>query len=493
MRRARCVGLLLLAGASAARAQTPPGGDATVDSAQVARVAWREGQAALGRGELDSAWRAVSRASHAWPEQPVYARGMAVLAARRRDTTALLQALSRLAAMEAADHPLDSAIATMARGLTVRRALTELRMAAAPRRWSEVWATSPDTMVFAEGIDADPKTGRAFVASVRRRTVFVVAPGTEVRDLGLHHSAEVSAVLGVRFDPRRRTLWVTTSGLPYAEGYQAGDSVVAGLLRVDPESGEILARYDAPGLEPRVLGDLAVGPRGDVLVTDSRQPVVLRLRPGRDSLEGFRHPLFRSLQGVAFSPRDEAIVYLADWSHGLLRWDTRRGEVERLPAPAGITSLGLDGIVMRGDAIIGIQNGVAPPRVVRLDLDRAGRRIVSIQVIDRNLPLADEPTIATLLGDRLLYVANSQWNKYQEDGTRRPGTSLGPTVLLSLPLGSAAGPPSRPEVRNGWESLTRTGTAYTEVPAHGPPTGGVQIDAPGPGVPPGATECATWR
>ena len=102
--------------------------------------------------------------------------------------------------------------------------------------------------------------------------------------------------------------------------------------------------------------------------------------------------------------------------------------------PAGATSLGLDGILLDGRSIVGIQNGLAPPRVVRFTLDQAGERVVATEVLDRHLPLADEPTNVTRLNNDLIYIANSQWEKYADDGSRRPGTRLGPTVLLALPL-----------------------------------------------------------
>ncbi|MGE0441524.1 MAG: hypothetical protein AB7S39_13645 [Gemmatimonadales bacterium] len=40
-----------------------------------------------------------------------------------------------------------------------------------------------------------------------------------------------------------------------------------------------------------------------------------------------------------------------------------------------------------------------------------------------------------MVGDRFVYVANSQWEKYAEDGSRRPGTVLAQPVLLSVPIG----------------------------------------------------------
>ncbi len=430
----RWSGIMLVISALGARhsALGGSGGEPAVDSAAVARGAWREMGRAERAGDLAGAWTAVSRAAAAWPEQPTYLEGLAVIAARRSDTTALLGALERLRRYEVAGFSVrDSAVRRMAAGPAVARALARVRTAAAARRVSRPWATLADTTLYAEGLDADSATGTVYLASVRHRTIYQVARGGAPRDLGLARWPRVGAILGVRFDPVRRVLWATTAGLPAMAGYQPADSSLAALLQIRPGDGTITARYDLPPGEGHVLGDLAIGPAGDVFVTDSRSPVVYRLAPGADSLTAFRHPLFRSLQGAAPTPDGKA-VFLADYSHGLLRWTLGTGAVTRLAAPEGSTSLGVDGIVLDGTRIFGIQNGAAPARVVRFDLEPSGERIRSVTIVDRHLPLADEPTIATRLGPLLLYVANSQWEKYDDRGGRVPGTTLAPTVVLSL-------------------------------------------------------------
>ena len=194
-------------------------------------------------------------------------------------------------------------------------------------------------------------------------------------------------------------------------------------------------RWDLPDDgAPHVLGDLAVGPAGDVFMTDSRQPVLYRLRPGADSFETIRHPLFRSLQGAAATP-DGRFLYVADYSHGLLRIELRTGAVVRLTDAPGTTSLGVDGLLLDRQSLIGVQNGLSPARIARFTLTPDGVGISRVDVLDRQPGLADEPTIGTLLAGGYVYVANSQWEKYDDAGQRRAGTRLAPTYLIRIPLG----------------------------------------------------------
>jgi hypothetical protein len=244
----------------------------------------------------------------------------------------------------------------------------------------------------------------------------------------------VGAVLGVRVDARRGVLWATLAGIPQMHGFGRADTIIAALVRVRIADGRIERRWDLPPAPlGHVLGDLAVGPLGDVFVTDSNDPTLYRLRPNADSLEAITSPLFRSLQGMAPTP-DGRLLYVADYAHGLLRVDLETRAVTRLEDAPHTTSLGCDGIVWDRGAIVAVQNGVSPARIMRFVLDSSGQRISDAQVLDRNSSIADEPTIGTVVGDEFVYVANSQWEKYTDDGRRKPGRPLTKPVLLAVPL-----------------------------------------------------------
>ena len=429
LRSIRSSGLLMLGlAAGPLRGQSHP----ATDSAAAARTSWQAAAEAFRDGDNQTAWQRALLASHQWPEQVEYQRGVAIAAARRRDPTSLIAALDRLTSFQAGGGMArDSSVAALRDRPAVARALGRLAKASAPIRRSTVAATIEDSTLFAEGLDADAATGTLYVASVHHRTIYAIGRDGRPRDLQLTRHQRIGAILGVRFDAARGVLWATTAGLAQSAGFAPADSSIAALLRIRPADGELLGRWDLPAGLPHVAGDLAIGPRGDVFVTDSRSPWLFQLAPGADTLIGRTDPLFRSLQGPAPSP-DGRTLYLADYSHGLLRLDLSSGVTSRLAVPAGVTSLGVDGLILAGGALIGVQNGVSPARIVRFTLDGAGRRIVSAVTVDRHLPEADQPTIGTLLGKDYLYVANSQWDQYNDDGTRVPGRALGRTLILKL-------------------------------------------------------------
>lgn len=291
-----------------------------------------------------------------------------------------------------------------------------------------------DSALWPEGLDHDPRTGDYFVASVRRRTIVRAAADGTDHALWPPGEPTIGAVLGVRVDPARDAIWATTSGIPQMDGWTPADTAIAALLRIDARTGRIARRWDLPAV-PRghVLGDLAIGPAGDVYVTDSREPVLYRLRPGADTLEHTTHPLFRSLQGIAPTP-DGRFLYVADYSRGLLRVRLADGDVRRVADAPGWSSRGCDGIVLHRGAIVAVQNGVTPARLVRLALAANGDSVIAAQVIDQSVALAPEPTIGTMVGDRFVHVANSQWDEHDDAGRVVAGARLTRTRLVAVPV-----------------------------------------------------------
>jgi sugar lactone lactonase YvrE len=179
---------------------------------------------------------------------------------------------------------------------------------------------------------------------------------------------------------------------------------------------------------------VALTASGDVYASDSRSPAIYRVVAGADSLERFlESPLLLSAQGLAFTP-DERWLYVADFSRGLVRVNVPARTAELVAAADTVQTLGLDGLYYHGGALIGIQNGVTPHRVTRLELSPDGSRVLGSVPLERGHPRYQEPTLGTLVGRELYYVANSQWELFGEDGRIAEPDSLRQPVVLRLRL-----------------------------------------------------------
>ena len=415
-------------------AQSFATGIAAVDSASVARSSWAAAVKALRANDISSAQHEVAHAATAWPTQPAYLWAEARVAARVGDTLAVQSALKDYAALGLGrDLRADTTFASFANKSWFESLVAEHDRNRSVIQHSVSRATLADSTQWPEGMDYDAQSRRFYVSSVRHRTIVERSPNGAEHELLPRDAPGNGAVYGVRVDQKRGVVWATMGGLPQMEGFTPSDSSIASLVRIRISDGTIERRWNFPTDKYHALGDLAIGPKGDVFVTDSNEPVLYRLRAEADSLEAIRNPLFRSLQGPAPSP-DGRFLYVADYSHGLLRVDLEKGTVIRLSEPPHVTTLGCDGIVFYRNSIIAIQNGVTPARVMRFTLDKSGERIVRAEILDRNWKIADEPTIGTIVGNEFVYVANSQWEKYTEAGARKPNVALTAPVLLAVQL-----------------------------------------------------------
>jgi hypothetical protein len=410
-------------------------GDPWVDSASVARAAYARASAALRANDQRTAKAEAARAARAWPTQPTYHWARVVIGMRMRDTAAVLDGLTRYAGLGLGrDLTADTALASLITHPSFRAVAARHAAQVAPIVRGRAAAVLPDSTFFPEGMDVDPRTGLTYVASIRHRTIAELTPhGDYVRELLPRGGVGLGAMLGVRVDARHGVLWATMAGIPQTAGYAPADSDSHALLRISLPTGEIEGRWRLPpSPNGHTLGDVAIGPLGDVFTSDSRDPVLYRLPADSTELQPIRHTLFRSLQGIAPVP-DGRTVIVADYSHGLLKVDALSGEVTRIADGPGMTSLGCDGISWHEGAIVAVQNGVFPARIMRFELDSSLTKITSAVVLDQNPAVADEPTIGTIVGDEFFYVANSQWEKYNGAGELLPRAVLRRPVLIRVP------------------------------------------------------------
>ena len=300
---------------------------------------------------------------------------------------------------------------------------------------SSVAFTLPQPDLLTEGIAYDPARRTFYIGSVRQRKILRVNSSGEVSDFVTAQRDSLWAPMGMKVDPARRALWVAVAARPQMLGYNPADSGRSGLFRYDLESGKLTGRYLLrPDGAYHVLGDLTISRRGDVYATDSRAPAIYWIPSGSDSLEKLlESPLLLSAQGLALTP-DERWLYVAEYPRGILRADLHTRKLELLPCPDTLAALGIDGLYFFGRALIGIQNGMTPARVVRLSLGPQGDRLLRVDVLERAHPLHAEPTLAALVGRDLYYIANSQWERFGEEGGVVEPDSLKPPTILRLRL-----------------------------------------------------------
>jgi sugar lactone lactonase YvrE len=417
---------LIVALPALAAAQSDP----VVESRQHFRAAVEAYEAGDRAGYLEHAREAqVLRPAHGgvtW----VLASALAL----NGDTAGAFRALRHFAALGyAGDLAADSDFAGL-RGSEAYAELTRrLEENRAPVVASRVAFELPESDLLTEGIAYHAARDGFFIGSVRKGKILRVASDGRTSVFAAVEGGRW-APLGLRVDERRGKLWVAAAALPQVAAYQAADSGRSAILQYDLRSGRLTRRYEPRGGEAHAIGDLIVTRSGDVLATDSRAPVVYRIPARGDTLERFiQSPLLLSAQGLALTP-DERALYVADYARGILRVDLAGRNVTLLQTADSVLALGIDGLYYHEGHLIGIQNGVVPHRVTRLTLSPRGERILEARVLERGHPRYQEPTLGVLVNGELFYIANSQWERFGEDGGIVDSAALERPVVLRLPL-----------------------------------------------------------
>jgi hypothetical protein len=350
-----------------------------------------------------------------------------------------------------------------------QKIVAEMKAHSQPVEKAQVVCTLPQADTMPEDItylkSADGKTAGSFiVSSVQHRTLYRVslpkaggkattkapakAPAKEcpMQELPLDAEAKRWPTMAVSADPKRKVLWMTANAVPEFTGFPKEDEGKALLLEVDAGSGKILHRYDPGASGPALLGDMSVADDGIVYVTDSIGGGVYRLR--RDSV--VNNPKPAKLEKIAdglFSPQTPALardgkrLFVADYSMGIAVIDlasaNASSKLNYLPHPENVAVVGLDGLYLSGDSLIGIQNGTELNRIIRLRLNHVQTEITGAEVIEQATERMGDPTHAVAVNGWFYVSANVGWSKVDDNGKLKDGQKFTPPVLLRFPISAA--------------------------------------------------------
>jgi len=420
---------LPIASASAQQQRISMVGDAAVDSASVARTAYREARATASPHD---AARLLLRATTAWPSQPTYWLAQTSTSVATHDLDRFRRSVAALVAMQQApvlgrDSLLRSWIARTGSGGW----FGDFERAVAPVRSAVPTARAP-APIFVEGIDVDQQSGRLYATSVRSGSVLRCETGGTWRDLELARDARIQAVFAVRVAPDSAFLWVSSAAHALRANTGAGQPAArAGIARVRVHDGAVVEWHVLPRADSgHMPGDLLALPNGDVLVSDSDAAQLYLWRSRESTWRVISHVAFRSPQGMALVA-EQRVVLVADYSHGLYRVHLDGLAISRIADAPGTSVLGLDGLAWHDGQLYAVQNGTGVPQLLAITLSDDLRAVRSVRVADRQSDLAPAPSAVASGSDGVIYVGNSPWESFAA-GDAAPVSA--PTALLRLAI-----------------------------------------------------------
>lgn len=270
-----------------------------------------------------------------------------------------------------------------------------------------------------EGIAYDPVDDVFYVSGIHRRKVIRVDRSGRATDFVKEEQDGMLGGLGMKIDHHKRHLWVISSTTNEMRGYVKGQESSM-LTAYDLRDGKLLRKIDPA---PARLNDLTILEDGTIFATDMGGHTVVRLAPGADTLEtysdGFLFP-----NGIT---SDGTHLYVGDF-RGLHRFtlaDKSRTKIEVSNTLLG----GIDGLDFHRGTLIGIQNSLGNPRVIRLHLDTS-----RVEILESKNRLFELPTTGAIAGGEYFFIANPGLRSFDDSGRIWPASKLANPVMLKIAL-----------------------------------------------------------
>jgi hypothetical protein len=251
------------------------------------------------------------------------------------------------------------------------------------------------------GLSYDRVSGR-FVVADRRARKLVIIDERSLRQVDLvgGDSAGFYEITSIEIDGRRGDLWVVS-----ATGAGTDGQPTTVLHKVQLVSGRPLSALPLPrSFGAARFDDVAVTEGGTVFVLDGVGGRLFHLSSDGRAFVMAGAPGLGPLTSVA--PVNERVAYIAH-AKGLARLDASTGTATQVTGSKEMQLTGFERIRWDRDAVIGVQRLPDGTRqIVNVRLDRAGQRVIAMDVIAARAPMPD-PTAVTL-SDHVFYFVTRE-------------------------------------------------------------------------------------
>lgn len=288
-----------------------------------------------------------------------------------------------------------------------------------------------DANLVPEDIDYDAQSKSFLVTSVLEKKIVRIGLDSTERDFA--EAPDGWPMLAIKIDSRRGIVWATEVALNGFASVPQKDWGRSAVLCFRLKDGGLVRKFDEPHA---ALGDMALAPDGDAIVSDNEGGGVYRIRADAKSggMERIDGGQFISPQTPAVEP-DGRHIFVPDYAGGIGLLDAGTKQVRWIEAHRQHALQGIDGLYFTGEALIATQNGTSPERVVSFRLEPGLERVASEEIIERSTPTLGDPTHGVIVGDNFYYIANSGWDCLDDDGKLKPGAKMTPGLIMKAAKG----------------------------------------------------------
>jgi hypothetical protein len=293
---------------------------------------------------------------------------------------------------------------------------------------SSIAFTVQEKDILSESLAFDAKTGDFFISSTRKGKILKRSPDGTTSDFATQDDG-LWMTIGIKLDDERRHLWVCSSGGSNLIGYDRSNSGPAGIFKFDLDSGELLWSFvlDEP-TKTHFFNDIVIAKDGTAYASHMFEDAAIYVvKENRASI--LSQPDFLSFPNGLTLSSDERYLFVAHRG-GIGRLELASGEWRNLSSEDNIK--GSDGLYFYKNTLLGV---VQDERSVKqFVLDETLERVTKVNILEQNHPMMNQPTTGVLADDIFYYIANAQFESFNEDGSLFPSEKLYDLTVLQLSL-----------------------------------------------------------
>jgi hypothetical protein len=287
--------------------------------------------------------------------------------------------------------------------------------------------TIPELDLAAEGIAFDKTSGSFFVSSIHKQKIIKIDKSGEISDFSIEADS-LLGVFGMYSDGKK--LWACNVAVPQCSRFEKMKDKRSFISVHDLATGKVLNKIYVSSPVSQ-LKDVTMTPDGVLYFTDMRNNMVYEYKSGAVPEAITTSGVLGYALGIT-SSSDGKYLFIADHLQGVLRLERSTKKLMLLKSPAGTIIQGIDGVYFSGGNLIGVQNNRGFSRVVVCTLNRSLDTVTSLKVMDSWHPDHDWPTLGVVVGKHFYYVANSQWNNFNNKGGVVDSAKSTPTYVLNI-------------------------------------------------------------
>ena len=300
---------------------------------------------------------------------------------------------------------------------------------------AEIAFRIPEKDLIPEGITHDAATKTFFVSSINRRKIVKIDEQRRSSDFVSSGQDGMGEVLGLKI----------SNGKLFACNNLPDESPTVSMVHeYDIASGKLVKKWTLPPpQEHHLFNDMAITSTGDVFISDSDFGALYHVNSLLETPELWKKDdRLRDVNGIVALNDQELIV---NASIGFFKIDLQSKEISVLRFP-GYYPLGIDGLGIYKQTLVGIQNVIFPVSVNQYYLNSSkdeienARVLVASQVekasvlgVKPNPIELTQPTTGVVVDNWFYFVGNSQLVNYEKGRVKDP-SKLQEVLIMRVKL-----------------------------------------------------------